>query len=220
MLRLLAILALMPPPAAADWAPRPLMFDYAATLDVCAANPDEANLAMLCADALAHSYTLKRAVALAAFKCQPQDLAVCAAPFEDEGLPAISVRIATDVGCDATDVMALDDGPLPTDHCITIASDIMIDEGVVPLFTDISCGFDWIECGELAQINAAFWVDQVDATAPGDPTVSNLTLRNIDDCNAAALDDGWAIDLNALECLADRLTALWADLAITQAQEN
>lgn len=216
MFRLILPLALMPTIAAADWSPRPLMFSYDATLDVCLTGPAD-DLAGACADALTAAYTLKRAVAWATVKCHPEDLSTCAIPFEDEGLPHVAVRIAVDVACDATDVLQLDEGPIPQDHCISIASDIMIDEGVVPLFTDIGCGIDWIECGDLANIHAAFWVDQVDLAAPADPVINDLQVRNANECGAqAAVNGGWATDLNALECLAARSAALWADLAQLQ----
>lgn len=222
MFRLLALLALFPSVAAADWSPRPLMFTYNATLDACLAEPDRPNLAQSCADALAAAYALKRAVAWAAFKCLPENLATCAGPFEEEGLPAVAVQIATDVGCDSTDVSQLPDSdPLPPNHCISVASDIMIDEGVVPLVTDIACGVQWIECGELAQINAAFWVDQVDLAAPADATINDLQIRNIADCDATARDTGgWATDLDALTCLADRSAALWADITLQNEKDN
>ena len=214
MFRTLVLLALMPvtlPCAAlAEWAPRPSLFDFAATLDVCAALPERANLAAACAEKLAASFALKSAVARAAFICRPQNLASCAAPFEDEGLPAIAMRIATDMGCDATDVLALDpDAPLARDHCITIAADIMIDEGVVPLYTDIACGPRGTDCDPLADINAAFWVAQVARAAPDDPAILDLQQRNAADCGATG--DG-RDGHDALMCLADRSASLWADI--------
>ncbi len=211
----------LPTYAAADWSPRPALFNFAATLETCTLAPDTPDLARACDGALASAYALKRAVARATFKCGTESLLTCAAPFEDEGLPAIAARIAVDAGCDNTDASELAEGaPIPADHCITIASDIMIDEGIVPLDTDISCGISWIECGELAQLNAAFWVDQVDLLAPADPVVSDLQMRNFSDCNVQAGEiGGWASDLDALECLATRSAALWADLTQTE-QEN
>lgn len=211
MIRLILTLIIVPTFAAADWAPRPSMFTYGATLDQCTAQPDTPDLARFCEDALNAAYALKRAVARATFKCHPESLSTCAAPFENEGLPAIAARIAVDVGCDATDVRALsEDAPIPSNHCISVTSDIMIDEGVVPLFTEMSCG---IECDEIAQINATFWVDQVDLVAPDDAVVTDLQMRNIADCGGGTANTGtWAEDRAALDCVADRAAALWADL--------
>jgi len=220
MLRLIPLLALMPTAAAADWAPRPAMFSYDAVFDLCIADPAAPDLARACERRLAAAYALKRATVLATNECYPDDLATCAAPFEDQGLPAISMRIAVDVGCDATDLTTLD-GPLPRDHCAAIASDIMIDEGVVPLFIDISCGIDWIECGDLADINAAFWVAQTDAIAPDDPFIDDLQARNFNVCTAESLNiQGWGQDLNALECIAAGSAAIWADITIQDEQGN
>ena len=219
MLRPIFLLALIPTSAAADWSPRPLMFTYEATFDLCLNTPTP-EPARACAEALRTAYVLKRAVAWAAFKCHPEDLSTCAIPFEDEGLPHIAMRIAVDVACDATDVLLLGDDPIPPNHCISVASDIMIDEGVVPLFTEISCGIDWIECGDLANINAAFWVDQVDLAAPDDPVISDLQARNVNECTARASETGgWGNDLTALDCLAQRSAALWADLS-SSSEEN
>ena len=222
MKRLIFALLFLPTFAAADWSPRPLMFTYDATFEVCLQQPHARNLARSCEEALAAAYVLKRAVAWATFNCNAESIASCAEPFENEGLPAIAARIAVDTGCVATDVLALPEGePIPPDHCITVASDIMIDEGVVPLSTEISCGIHWIECGEIAQLNAAFWADQVDLAAPDDLTVSDLQARNFNACGAEAAEvGGWATELNAMECLAARSAELWADLADTTGQEN
>lgn len=221
MFRFALILLLLPTLAAADWSPRPSMFSYDATFENCLSNPDDKNLAAACEQEIAGAYVLKRAVAWAAFNCFPESLSTCALPFEDEGLPAIAAQIAVDAGCDATNVLDLpEDEPLPADHCITIVSDIMVDEGVVPLNTSISCGIHWIECGELTQLNTAFWVDQVDLLAPADPVVTDLQARNFNECQVETNEiGGWATDMNALECLAERSALLWVDLAQTE-QDN
>lgn len=218
MFRTIAFLILMPFAAWADISPRPMMFTYDATLDTCLADPSDPDIARNCVDRLSAAYSLKRAVAWAAINCDGQDFATCAIPFEDEGLPHIAVRIATDVGCDQTDLAQLATlSPLPENHCITVASDIMIDEGIVPLINEISCGVIWIECGDLADIHTSFWADQVAALAPDDATIRDLQARNRDECMAiAAAEGGWAVDLVALECMAERSAALWADLAQTK----
>ncbi|MCF2905143.1 hypothetical protein L0666_09095 [Octadecabacter sp. CECT 8868] len=215
-------MAFLPSLAAADWSPRPLLFTYEATLDTCVADPNRLDLARNCEKDLSAAYVLKRAVALAAFECGFTDAETCAAPFEDEGLPALAASIAIDVGCDATAIATLpEDEPFPPNHCVTVASDIMIDEGVVPLRLDIYCGINWIECGELALINDAFWKDQVEQAAPDDPLIRELQLRNIAECEMQSRDvGGWAIDLNALECTSARSASLWADLAQGMEQEN
>ncbi len=221
MFRILALLALLPTTAAADWSPRPMMFTFGATFDNCTSNPDDADAAT-CEDALAAAYVLKRAVAWATFECDAESLTTCAAPFEDEGLPAIAARIAVDAGCDQIDVLSLPEGaPLPDNHCITVASDIMIDEGVVPLDTSIGCGIHWIECGELAQIHAAFWRDKVLAAAPENNGLTQVRLETLKaECrDTAEQTGGWGVDLTALECEALGAAQIWADLA-QQAQQD
>lgn len=224
MLRILALLALLPTYASADWSPRPNMFTYDATFANCTADPAAADLARTCADALGSAYVLKRAVALATVKCHPEDLATCAVPFEDEGLPAIAMRIAVDSGCDATDVLRLPEGEvIPPNHCITVASDIMIDEGIVPLYTQISCGVIWIECGDLANIHATFWAQQVQAATPDNS--ANLTQMRQEtarlECNAEGrAGGGWSTTLVTQECLTQRNAALWADLAQQTEQDQ
>ena len=223
MFRLALILLLLPTFAAADWSPRPTMFSYDATFANCMANPSAENLASTCDRAITSAYVLKRAVTWAAVNCFPEGFATCAAPFEDEGLPAIAAQIAVGAGCDATNVLNLpEDKPLPADHCITITSDIMIDEGVVPLNTEIMCGIHWIECGDISLINATFWAEQVDAASQDDPAFSaDLQSRNREDCAQEAREIGsWAVVMDAMICEADRSAALWADLAFQNQQDN
>ncbi|KAG1647726.1 hypothetical protein GQR58_030378 [Nymphon striatum] len=193
MFRFALILLLLPTIAAADWSPRPSMFHYDATFANCTAVPDDNDLARTCDRAIANAYVLKRAVALATQKCFPESIATCALPFEDEGLPAIAAQIAVDAGCDATNVLDLpEDEPLPADHCISIASDIMIDEGVM------------------------------DAAAQDDPAfAADLQSRNREDCAEEAREIGsWAVIMDAMICEADRSAALWADLAVQNQQDQ
>ncbi len=223
MFRLALILLLLPTIAAADWSPRPSMFRYDATFANCTATPDDSDLARACDRAITNAYVLKRAVAWATQKCFPESIATCALPFEDEGLPAIAAQIAVDAGCDATNVLDLPEGEqLPADHCISIASDIMIDEGVVPLNTDISCDINGIECGDISLINATFWAEQVDAAAQDDPVfAADLQSRNREDCAEEAREIGsWAVVMDAMICEADRSAALWADLTDQNQQDQ
>ena len=134
--------------------------------------------------------------------------------MEDQGLPAIAARIAADILCDATPVADLPtDAPLPLDHCANVTADIMIDEGVVPLITDIDCNEPATECRELAMIHATLWIDAADALADGDPTIDDLQARNVNDCLAGVTTFGVQAELDAMSCLAERSAALWSDLA-------
>lgn len=219
MTRLIALFFVLPSVAAADWSPRPSAFSYDATFATCLLDPGAPDLAGTCAEAMNAAFALKRAVARAAVACHPQDLATCAAPFEDEGLPAIAVRIAADVGCEASDPRAGNAAPLGTDHCITIASDIMIDEGVVPLDTSIGCEGEATDCRELAMLHASLWMEAADALAEGDPTIADLQARNFNDCFDAATATGVTAELTTMGCIAERSAALWADLIQTE-QDN
>ncbi|SLN44867.1 hypothetical protein [Pseudooctadecabacter jejudonensis] len=204
MIRLLPLFALLPHAAHADWAPRPAMFDYSSAFAVCTAQPDARDLATACADTLEAAYILKRAVAQAAFVCADTPLSGCPVPLEDEGLPAIAARIAGDIGCDSTPIETLPtDTALPRDHCVALTADIMFDEGVVPLFTDLSCDGLPSECDDLADIHAALWVQAVDALTHDDPTITDLQARNLNTCTTQ--DDARA-------CIAARAAELWVDL--------
>ena len=218
------ILALFPTYAAAEWSPRPAMFSYDATFNTCTADPTAPDLAQTCADALAAAYALKRSVARAFFACHPQSLSTCAAPFEDEGLPAIAARIAVDAGCDAMDVTRLDQwATFSPDHCITVISDIMIDEGVVPIDTNIACRTERSECGALAGLNLTFWVQAVIMAAKGDALIADIQARNFTDCNMRAQDttpQRRAFDVQSMGCAANRSAALWADLTQQNIQDN
>ncbi|WP_375279887.1 hypothetical protein [Pseudooctadecabacter sp.] len=202
---LTAILALMPLTLTAGDDLHPRLFNYDATLATCISDPNAPDLAQSCADALTSAYILRRAIARAAALCTDLPLQDCPAPFEDEGLPAIAVRIATDVGCDATPVADLDGTPLSPDHCISIAADIMFDEGVVPLDTGLACirGHD---CADIAALNAAFWTQTVTALASDDPTIRDLQTRNATACAAEATPTA------TQTCIATRSTDLWADM--------
>lgn len=220
---LLLFLLFWPTFAAADWAPRPSFFSYDAAFALCTAEPNMPNPAETCKDRLSAAYVLKRAVAWATYRCHPESLTTCTLPFEDEGLPAIAAQIAVSAGCDDTDLTLLPEGaPIPPDHCAAITSDIMFDEGVVPLMTEITCNADWIECGELAKIHADLW-SRAALSAAGNDTdlVEDLQSRNEADCSADARStDSKATELARLQCQAIRSASLWADLARQTEQDN
>lgn len=191
------------------------MFSYDATFDLCTADPTAPDLAATCADALNAAYVLKRAVAWAVYTCQPESIAACAAPFEAEGLPAVAARIAVDTGCDATDIATWpQNAPLLNNHCVAVASDIMIDEGVVPVFAEITCGLLGDECRDLHRIHATLWLDAVLAMSDSDLTQLRLTIAG-DDCTASDIDFTILV-----ECDVDRLAEIWANLAQQTEQEN
>jgi len=214
MRSLLPALALMPLNADAGSDIHPLLFSYHATLATCLTDPAAPDLAGRCAEALKAAYILRRATARAAAACTGVALQDCPGPFEEEGLPAISVRIATDVGCDATPIANLPDLPVDGDHCISIASDIMFDEGVIPLDTTLACtrGTD---CIDIARLNAAFWAEQI---ITDDPTLKDLHARNAADCGVtrtAQADQSAPLTSTteaAFTCYAERSAALWADV--------
>jgi len=214
MFRWAVLFILLPFAANADWAPRPSLFGYAAAFDLCTADPTADDLAASCAQRLAAAYVLKRAVAEAAYACATTPLADCPAPFEDAGLPAIAAWIADDMGCDGTPVAGLArDEPFPPDHCVSITADIMGDEGVVPLENEVTCAEDGVECQELAMLHALLWMDAVDAISDSDATIDDLQARNVNLCLAETTAIGPAAEIEAMTCIADRASALWADLA-------
>lgn len=222
MFRLALILLFLPTLAAADWSPRPTMFNYDATFARCIQDPSLPDLAASCSDAIATDYSLKRAVARAVYLCADSQLLTCTIPFEDEGLPAIAVRIAIDSGCENSDVSSTGNwDKFDDNHCVTVASDIMIDEGVVPLDTDISCRNDLDDCGFIAFLNVGFWIDLILPIADDDPVVLDLHRRNITECMVdkftpiSELYSRWAVD-----CVSERHAALWVDITLNSEQDN
>jgi hypothetical protein len=222
MYRLFAVLAMWPTIAAADWSPRPTMFTYEATFDLCTADPTAPDLAANCADALTAAYVLKRAVAWATYACGSAPLATCTAPFEDEGLPAIAMQIAIDIGCEATDVsLSSDWDRFEVDHCVKIASDIMQDEGIVPLFGDISCRDDLDECGSLAFVHVSLWIDRLRLDAPDEETLETIFLSNLAECEVEKFVPlSQSFSRQAVICMANRSASAWADLAQQNQQDQ
>lgn len=219
MLRLCAALVLLPAAAAADWAPRPAMFSYDATFAQCLIDPTAPDLAADCATRLADAYVLKRAVAWGAFHCADQDLMTCATPFEDQGLPHIAVQIAVGVGCNGSDIASSDPKlRLDPEHCVSIAADIMIDEGVVPLSTQITCiDGNRLECDDLAAFHTQYWEDEILAMTGQDPLILDLLDRSALDCAQSVAGDTLNSLYHAgLTCVSDRYAAIWADLKHAQ----
>lgn len=210
------ILTLLPTFAAAEWQPSPSLFNYAATKAICTANPDDPNLTQACSDQLVAAFMLKRAVARAAHACYPTDLSACPLPFEEEGLPAIAAEIAIGVGCETSDLAAHPPRmQLAADHCVTVISDILIDEGVVPLDAAMNCNTSPATCEDLSGLHAALWRSAVLDAAPNDPLIADLLVQNLTDCDASA-----ASKTEAARCLTTRNASLWADLALQTEQDN
>lgn len=222
MFRIITLFALFPTMAAADWAPHPTMFNYDASFANCTADLDAPDIFTLCADEITTAYVLKRAVANAAYACADRPLATCTAPFEDEGLPAIALQIALDAQCEVGDVAsAVEFTEFGPDNCITIASDIMLDEGVVPVDTDISCRNLGDECDYLSFIQVSFWTNLLIPLGREDPTISDLNGRNIIDCGIQKFTPVFAaFSREAIDCFSTRSATLWADISQQTDQEN
>ena len=208
MLRCLTLLMCMPTLAAAEWSPDfGRSFSYDATFDRCILDPEAIDLAQ-CQSFLAGTFDLNRAVADAVLACGDTPLRECPLPFEDAGLPAIAVRIAVDSLCDATDPRTFEAfTPLPEDHCVTMISDILGDEGVVPLLDTPTCTIDSLECTDIIEIHAKYWFQSVLALAD----TPNTKLR---------IDDGWnacmevdPTDPAVTICHTQRLADIWSDLS-------
>jgi hypothetical protein len=224
MFRLISLLALMPNLALAELTLRPAMFSYDATFDTCLIDPETVS-ARDCADRLHDAYVLNRAVVWAMQDCDDTPLSICAAPFEDQGLTAISARIADGVGCDRSGLAALESGaPLTPEHCISIISDILRDEGVVPFIQETSChaldrGVS--DCADLILLHTQMWEDAVLDLAPNDPLIVDLLGRIAQAC-ADDITGETSLDpyLSGANCVSDNSSLLWADLAIQNEQDN
>jgi len=188
-------LTLAPTIAKAEWAPSPTQFSFETAFVSCTANPtvDE---------------------------CGTESLATCALPFEDRGLPAFGAQIAESAGCDHT---ALEDLPTDTlmspDHCVSIASDILSDEGAVPLETGIECSHSNSECVILAGVQHQHWqlaLVQLDNGPSNDPTSRDLLGRIIAECaetsDASNIENAALRDKMSIDCASTGMAQLWRDL--------
>ncbi|MEL6960452.1 MAG: hypothetical protein AAGL89_16025 [Pseudomonadota bacterium] len=195
-----------------------MTFTYETTFSTCIAEPSAPRLAETCAVTIEQSYVLRRAVLTATQACLGQDLATCALPFEDQGLPAAAAAIAAGTGCQNSDLSRADaPAHLPATHCAALIADILSDEGVVPLNTDIACSETDFECNDLAAVHSDLWIDVLDQIGRGDPIIEDLHDRNISDCiDDAASEDPPTANRLAAQCLAARTAMLWADLVNTQ----
>jgi hypothetical protein len=214
MFRILFILALIPNLAAAELSLRPSIFSYQATFDQCTINPALVS-SVDCADSLHGAYVLHRAVVWAMLDCADVTLADCAAPFEGNGLPAVAARIAAQAGCDRSSLAALEAGdPLVPDHCITVITDILRDEGVVPFIQEITCAGPATDCHDLARIHEVLWLRTISTLSESDLTrVRTQTV--FDTCKADGLGT-----LAFYDCGTNRYATIWADLAQQIEQEN
>lgn len=204
MFRCVLLLCALPAAAMAEWSPTPYAFSYDAAFARCTADPARIGVTE-CRDFLNGAYVLNRAVVNAVTACDTATLSACPVAFEDQGLPAIAARIAEDAACEAkpTDQLpALT--PLPNDHCITMISDILRDEGVVPFDTDITCTGPQAECVALQEVHSLLWIDAITALSDSDLTKMRLETSfltcygtrssrdTVGDCYLAALADIWA----------------------------
>lgn len=220
MRNLLLILALLPAAAAAQSVPNPAVFSYDTAFARCTDNPNAPDLFETCDAILSGAYVLNRAVALSFEQCSPTQLRDCALPFEDAGLPAFGIQIAADIGCDTTAFALFSEfDPLPAEHCITFTSDILADEGAVPLDTFVACSRINDECDQLAFVHYQLWNQALLALANGprhDPTIRDLLGRQLMVCGGdptTATDADLLTDVFA-NCMSNGISQIWRDLVL------
>ncbi len=220
MYKLLFIFALLPTSIAAQTVPHPAVFSYDAAFAQCTQDPEAADLVASCREILADAYVLKRAVAHAFEICIPTKLRDCALPFEDAGLPAFGIQIAADVGCDTTDFTLFSEfDPLPAEHCITFTSDILADEGAVPLDNMLNCSAFLNECRELAFLQYRLWnqalLDLQEGNVHG-PTIRDLLARQSNSCEKTHANplDSDHLTAEFADCMSDGTAQIWRDLSL------
>jgi len=217
MRKLLMILAVLPTAAAAQWAPSPALFSYEASFASCTEDLSADSFVAECTAQMTSAYILKRAVAQGFQQCLGTPLRDCAIPFEDAGLPAFGVQIAADIGCETTDLRTLaQDTPMSPDHCVTIASDILSDEGALPLDTAFNCDIDIQACIELALVQRQLWNTALDGLENGpqhDPTIRDLLGRVQTDCQTTPTNVP-PLEPQFSNCVSDGASQIWRDLVL------
>jgi hypothetical protein len=216
MFRLIPLLCLLPTYAAADWSPLPRAFDYTAVFDRCTIDPTRVDPDE-CATLFHDAFILNEAVANAVADCTAPSLAACDAQFEDIGLPAIAARIAVDSACEQTPAATFPPFThLSPDHCITMISDILRDEGVVPLDAPLhsvgNCALRDLDCEDLHIIHGEYWYRAVIALSDTDLT----RFRSDTEWNECMSTS--PTDAAVYHCHAAALATIWADLS--QAEQD
>lgn len=210
MFRILILLTLIPTYAAADWSPLPRAFTYDATFAGCTVDPTRVDVEE-CAARLRAAFDLNSAVAHAVESCGNTPLAECPEAFEDQGLPAIAARIASDTGCSGVQTTSFARfTPLPTDHCITMISDILRDEGVVPLREGRPCTSRNLDCTDLRDIHAAFWYGAVLSLSD-----TPLTMLRLDD-GWTTCSDAHPAEAEVMRCHIANMADIWTELTLAQ----
>lgn len=213
MIRLIFLAVLLPSIATAEWTPLPGSLSYDASFERCKIDARNVDVAQ-CDEVLRKAFDLNRAVVAAVQACETGALATCPQAFEDQGLPAIAARIAAGAACDNRNVAEFARlTPLPDDHCITMISDILRDEGVVPFKMQTTCDLINLDCADLIYIQRVLWVQEIETLSD-----SPLTRLRLDEAWDACLDEhGDTDDLHT--CHLGALADIWSDLAQTE-QEN
>lgn len=125
------------------------------------------------------------------------------------------MKIAIEAGCDNHDPASLPEGlPLHDNHCISLSSDIMIDEGVVPLDTIITCDQTGDECIGLIRLQSWIWRRAIADLSSSDLTI--IRARTVlDDCLRDSPDT-----LAMYDCRVECFAEIWVDLTLQTEKEN
>jgi len=210
MIRVLLLLVLLPAPALAQWTPTPRSFAFDATFSSCVADPTNIDAAK-CDALLRDAFDLNVAVTRAVEACGLTPLGTCPVPFEERGLPAFAARIASEADCIRTDLaLAEPFRPLPANHCITMISDILRDEGVVPLREAGLCDEPNPDCTDLRAVHSGFWNHAILSLA--DTPMMHMRL----DSSWNACFESSPIEDALLECHIVNLSRIWTYLAQQQ----
>jgi len=219
--------------AQADWTVRPSYFRMDTVFATCEQKP---NPVPTCATALADGYALRREITYALLPCITRAQTDCTQDLSDAGLPPEAFTEVRALFCSMSEFglpdhggpdQASDDRFVPSNHCIEKLARLITARGHATTHnTNIFCGIDWIECGELAQISANHWyqrahrltqilihnhkalsAEQLSALYENHQRIG--TARET--CASAGTSGGWGEELERMGCE----TEIFAEVVIT-----
>lgn len=198
--------------AQADWDARPAGYTYDTAFAECIQTGlDTVNT---CIPTLATAYTLRREITYALLPCILDPDAQCTEALAALGITARDFDALRATPCALSETTLYGHyvngievtDPAGPDSCIEQMARLIEARDAQPTWnTSITCGVNYIECGELTEINRVYWRDQALATAQelGAPERAEA-LEGIENaaglCRAEQDESGWGAMLDVMIC--------------------